>query len=119
MCCCFYFVCARIDFLMNLIQQLSPQEAYEHLIQGAILVDVREEDEISEIACGIDFVNIPMSRFQMAVQSLPQDKELVTVCRSGGRSLVAAQLLQSFGFEKIYNISGGISAWEQSGLPIT
>jgi rhodanese-related sulfurtransferase len=40
------------------------------------------------------------------------------LCRSGKRSLKAAQLLESAGFESIYNVEGGMMTWETSGLPV-
>ena len=39
-------------------------------------------------------------------------------CKSGGRSSEAAELLKKNGFNKIYNLKGGISAWEKNGFPI-
>jgi rhodanese-related sulfurtransferase len=104
---------------MKPIQQISAQEAYEHIKDGAFLLDVRESDEVSEISCDVEnTLHIPMSLFQSKVQTIPKDKEIITICRSGGRSFVATQLLHVHGFENVFNLSGGIMAWENSGLPI-
>jgi rhodanese-related sulfurtransferase len=103
---------------MNQVIQISPQEAYKYIGQGAILIDVRERDEIKEIACDTDTIHIPMSQFQLQAQSIPKDKIIITLCYSGGRSFVASQLLQAYGFKNIFNIEGGIVAWKNAGLPI-
>ncbi|MEY4440578.1 MAG: hypothetical protein RLY49_204 [Candidatus Parcubacteria bacterium] len=104
---------------MNPIQQIHPREAYEHITKGALLVDVRERDEFEYEKCDVESIlNIPMSQFQTLAQTLPKDKELITVCQSGGRSFVATQLLQAFGFENVSNLVGGISSWKNEGLPV-
>jgi rhodanese-related sulfurtransferase len=41
------------------------------------------------------------------------------VCHSGNRSSSACNALEKSGFEKVYNLSGGIAAWEQAGMPVT
>ncbi len=48
-----------------------------------------------------------------------KDKPVIVVCQSGNRSSSTCNALTKRGFEKVYNLSGGISAWEQAGLPVT
>ena len=45
------------------------------------------------------------------VSELPRDREIVVTCRSGGRSAKAAAALAELGFDKLYNLEGGILAW--------
>ena len=104
---------------MNPIQQISPQEAFERITQGAVLIDVREQDEFDEMSCAVEHViHAPMSQFQNLIQTLPKDKECITICYSGGRSFVATQLMSAFGFTQVSNLSGGISSWRNAGLPM-
>jgi rhodanese-related sulfurtransferase len=49
---------------------------------------------------------------------LPKDKPILLVCAVGGRSYVAAQVMSRQGFQEVYNLSGGISAWVKAGLPL-
>ena len=51
---------------------------------------------------------------------LPQDKStpILVYCAAGGRSSRAASLLRARGYAESFNLSGGISAWEDAGLPV-
>lgn len=57
------------------------------------------------------FKNIPLSNLSEKLDKLDKDKEIVVICQSGMRSAKAAKLLKKQGFEKIYNVKGGMSAW--------
>jgi DMSO/TMAO reductase YedYZ molybdopterin-dependent catalytic subunit len=48
---------------------------------------------------------------------LPQDRRIVVVCRSGGRSAAVAEALRAWGFDAV-NLSGGMTAWAMAGLPV-
>lgn len=43
---------------------------------------------------------------------------LVVYCLSGARSAAACQLLSQHGFRELYNLTGGITSWSRSGLPL-
>lgn len=104
---------------MTPITQLTPHEAYERLQNGALLLDVRESDEVEEVSCNIsDVIYIPMSQFQKHALSLSKDKEIITICYSGGRSYVATQILNASGYSKVSNLTGGILAWREKGFPL-
>ena len=47
-----------------------------------------------------------------------KDKEVVTICHSGARSMMAARLLVQSGFTDVRNLTGGMMAWRKKGLPI-
>jgi len=53
-----------------------------------------------------------------ALQRLDRSKPIVTVCRSGGRSLSAAGILDGMGFERVASMAGGMMAWNNSNLPV-
>ena len=86
---------------------------------GIAIIDVREIDEFAEISSPLA-ENYPLSTFDAASFGKKRDKKssMYMLCRSGKRSLKGAQLLASAGFESIYNIEGGMNAWEGSGLPV-
>lgn len=87
--------------------------------ENAIVLDVREAPEY-------DGGRIPGSRHIALSQLSGRIKELekhkskpiIAVCRSGNRSASACGMLKKQGFEKVYNLGGGMIAWEQAGLPV-
>lgn len=104
---------------MKPITQLLPQDAYTRLQNGVLLLDVRELDEIRELSCDTPLmVCIPMSQLQNKIQTLPKEKEIITICYSGARSYVATQILNTSGYPNVSNIIGGIVSWKEEGLPI-
>lgn len=82
----------------------------------AVLVDVREPDEFARGHIP-RATSVPLAKVQDAIPTLaatPQTK-LVFQCQKGGRSGQACTLV---GERIVYNLEGGISAWESAGLPI-
>jgi molybdopterin/thiamine biosynthesis adenylyltransferase/rhodanese-related sulfurtransferase len=76
------------------------------------LLDVREtfEDEIATIE---GRMLIPLGELPSRLDELPRDNEIIIHCHSGVRSAHAAQLLQKAGFDRVYNLAGGIDAWSR------
>ena len=85
----------------------------------AIIIDVREDDEwnAGHIAGA---VHIPLNQINNRLAELQpyKDGTIITQCRSGRRSMKALELLKVAGFNKVYNMDGGLQAWEQQGLSI-
>lgn len=81
------------------------------------MVDVREPNEYSagHIA-GTKL--IPLGQLAQHIDELPRDKPIVVICRSGGRSRVAAGQLLQAGLTQVLNLQGGMNAWEQGRLPV-
>lgn len=85
---------------------------------GALLLDVREQDEWDEARIP-GSVHKPMSTFQDWYDTLPGDRTIVVHCHSGGRSArVVAALLKHTDLSDVANLDGGIADWEESNLPI-
>jgi rhodanese-related sulfurtransferase len=82
-----------------------------------VLIDVREP---SEYAAGhIPGVKlIPLGSLPSRVNEIPKDKFVVMTCRSGNRSGQATKFLRDQGFDNVHNMTGGINAWQQAGLPV-
>ncbi len=49
--------------------------------------------------------------------ALDPARRVIVYCRSGHRAALAAATLQSLGFEDVANLEGGISAWQEAGMP--
>lgn len=101
------------------IKQVGPQQAvmlFNH--EDALVLDVREQSEYKDGHIGRS-KHIPLGQLKSQLGSLDKykDKPVVVVCRTGSRSGHACGILRKAGFENVSNLSGGIMAWEQAGLP--
>ena len=92
-----------------------------HLInrEEALVVDVREPNEF---AAGhlLGAKNVPLARLDASGADLAKRKErpLIVYCDGGERSAKALAALKRQGFTRVANLSGGIVAWQQAGLPV-
>ena len=84
--------------------------------RNALIIDVREPNEYTQIRA-VGAVLVPLGQLSGRIDELPRDRELLMMCRTGGRSQNATQFLQANGFENVTNVSGGIRAWHNAGLP--
>ncbi|MCE3276381.1 MAG: putative metallo-hydrolase [Propionibacteriaceae bacterium] len=81
------------------------------------LVDVREPDEWAEgHAPGAAL--IPLGELAARQGELDPARPVVTICRSGRRSLDAAEILLGAGFRDARSLAGGMIAWRDAGLPV-
>lgn len=81
---------------------------------SVLLLDVREDDEwAAGHAPGA--LHMPLSALDAA--AVPSDRPVVAVCRSGNRSGQAAAVLAVAGVD-VVNMTGGMKAWSQAGLPV-
>ncbi len=62
--------------------------------------------------------NIPLAELDQRLSELPANKPVVICCASGARSSRAASVLRKAGREQVFNLSGGLQAWRQAGLPV-
>lgn len=94
------------------MKEITPREVEKLLEEGKKLniIDVREVDEVAAGKIP-SAVNIPFGFIELRMDELNKDTEYIMVCRSGGRSGRAAQLLESEGFQ-VVNMTGGMLAWK-------
>ena len=88
--------------------------------QDAVVVDVRPAADFQKGHI-INAINIPSNGFSNQINTLNKHKDQVIIinCRSGSQSQTACQQLRKAGFEKVFNLHGGILAWQNANLPIT
>lgn len=87
--------------------------------EGALLVDVRERDEVAALAFDVpDVVHIPLSEFERRFAELPRERELILACASGQRSLKAAYYLIYQGYLQVANMEDGMTKWLRKGFPV-
>jgi rhodanese-related sulfurtransferase len=101
-----------------MIKEMSPVEFVARRDKGEtpVLLDVREDWELG-IARIDGAVHIPMGDVPARLGELDPDRELVVLCRSGGRSAQVARYLERQGFSSVWNLAGGILAWAQQVDP--
>ena len=105
------------------IKDVSPKEAAT-LIEnnqnnpGFVIIDVRTPPEFAEgyieNAVNIDFYS---ETFRDELNKLDKSQTYLIYCRTGGRSQNSARIMEELNFSKVYNILGGIIAWETAELP--
>ena len=109
----------------QIIEDITPQEALT-LIQNNqnnpdfVIIDVRTPAEFDgehiENAVNIDFYS---ETFRNELNKLDKNKTYLIYCRSGNRSGKALDIMEGLNFREVYNMSGGIIAWNAEGLPTT
>ena len=99
------------------MKEVSPAEGQQLVQGGAVLVDVREPNEYSEIHADGALL-LPLSELEARYAELPNDKPLVMICRSGARSARAGEFLLQNGYSDVTNLTGGTLAWNEAGLPV-
>jgi len=102
-----------------LFKTVTPQEA-RNLIENRkdlLLIDVRGQDELSEGYIEGSTL-MPLWDIIKGAQRPPQDKPILLICAVGGRSLALGQLMAKNGWNEVYNLKGGISAWKEAKLPL-
>lgn len=101
------------------LPELSVDELKQCLDQVKI-IDVRRPDEFKgELGHikGAELITLETD-LETKLSNLPKDPTYVFVCRSGGRSNVATAMAQSKGLTKIFNMAGGMIAWNNQGYPV-
>lgn len=99
------------------LKEITVQQAQEMLDGGdAVLIDVREPYEYAEVHAK-NAKLMPLSTFQQHLDEIPQDKDVLFICRSGGRSAQAGMIAGQAGLKRIYNVQGGTLGWVQANLP--
>ncbi|PJJ08316.1 rhodanese-related sulfurtransferase [Flavobacterium sp. 1] len=102
----------------TLVKEICTTTTQEWVANGALLVDVRETEEVAELSYDVpNIMHIPLTQFEERFSEIPKDKEVVMVCKSGGRSLRAAGVLINHGYDKVVNMQHGMIRWAQKGFP--
>ncbi len=81
-----------------------------------MLLDVREQPEW-QAGHAPQGRHLVLSQLQDHLGDVPTDHRIVTVCRSGRRSAIAANILTRHGYQAT-NLTGGMNAWATAGLPV-
>lgn len=110
------------------VKELFPWDLVERLKQSnALIVDIREPYEYKAMHIQ-DSLNVPRGILETACEydyeeTVPElvearDKEVVLVCRSGNRSVFAAEVMQKMGFQHVYSLKTGLRGWNEFEQPL-
>jgi rhodanese-related sulfurtransferase len=98
--------------------EVSTEETAKALAEkSARIVDVRETYE-RDAGYVEGTEHVALGELSAAAQDFDPEQPVIFVCRSGGRSLMAAQALSGAGFDA-YSMAGGVSRWAGEGRPLT
>lgn len=94
------------------IIQCSAQQVQQRLQNGdaLLLLDVREPNEYA-YAHVEGSLHVPLRSLPERMHELNPEQDIVVLCHHGMRSQQACLFLQQYGYERLYNLTGGIDAW--------
>lgn len=109
------------------LRRVTPEEAHAAARDGAVLVDVRSEDERHRQGVLVPgALHHPLSVVHWRLDpdvptrnpKLPLDSHVILLCREGYSSSLAAAALREIGFSRATDVIGGVDAWREAGLPL-
>src|SRR3569623_1026089 len=107
----------RLAEIKTLIPEVSPEEALAAHKQGAVLLDVREADEVAN---GSPKGALRLNRgfLELRIEDKVPDVEqsILVMCAGGVRSLFAAEALKQLGYQNVKSVAGGFNRWKNNGL---
>ncbi|NCP78839.1 MAG: rhodanese-like domain-containing protein [Desulfuromonadales bacterium] len=101
------------------VQNLSAPDARQMLQQNknTYLLDVRTPEEYLQVR--IDGAHlIPIDKLMARIDEIPKDRPLLVYCAVGSRSDMVSKYLAQQGYDQVYNLNGGIWAWQLRNYPI-
>jgi len=107
----------------NMIPQILVEELRQ-MTESAdppFLLDVRQPDEyVGPLGHVPGAVLVPLPELAARLSELEphRNRTVVAICRSGNRSMTAAQVLTQAGFGRVLNLAGGTQAWNERGFPV-
>lgn len=97
------------------VQNVTVQDLQKAQQQGTFILDVRTPEEYNEGHVKGSIL-LPLNELSNRLHELPHEGDIYVVCRSGNRSRQASDLLVKEGFQNVYNVEGGMQAWQAAGF---
>lgn len=102
----------------SIIKEVCPTSTLELIKRGYLLLDVRENNEVQELAFDISgLIHIPLSELEERHLEIPKDEIIIVACRTGERSYRAIEYLREIGLTNLLNMKKGLVKWVQKGFP--
>lgn len=108
---------------VQVIKEISAAEAYAMVQQNAgkadfIILDVRTPAEFAAgHLAGAILIDFNAGSYRTEVDKLDKSKRYLVYCRTSNRSGQAVAVMKELGFKEVYDMDGGIVAWEAAGYP--
>lgn len=108
------------------IENLDVDAVEKELGHGAMLIDLRESEELASNGRIPGSVHIPRGMIEFRAdasspyhqEGLDPDARIVLHCAAGGRSALAAAALQDMGFTNVAHLESGFGGWKDAGKPV-
>ena len=100
------------------VKEVSVDETLERINDGAILIDVREDNEWEAgHAKGAVHLGRGIIERDIIGKYPEKETELILYCGGGFRSALSADMLQKMGYTNVWSMAGGWSAWKSANAP--
>lgn len=102
------------------IAEISAEEAAREVDRGALLIDVRENEDW-QAAHVPGAVHLSRGTIELEIEEAAPALHTPIICHCGGgsRSALVAESLQRMGYTNVKSMAGGFKAWKAAGLPAT
>ena len=112
--------CSSDTAAFELTSAVDSQELLAESPAGLTVLDIRTPEEFaSGYIAGATNLDFYEAEFSSWLDDLDKDAPYFVYCRSGNRSNGAGSILKKHGFENVYNLGGGITAWQSANLPLS
>ncbi len=114
-------VFSEVRSRLNGMKSVGPLQATQlSNRENAIFLDIRDDAEYRTGHIP-DAIHIPLKQLPERIKELEKHRgsPVITYCRSGNRSTATGGILKKHGFESVYNLGGGLMAWQKSNLPVS
>lgn len=107
------------DAAIELVAAPTAAQILETHAPQVVLLDVRTADEFAQAHVpGARNIDVRSPAFASLLEQLDKAAPYVIYCQSGNRSARAVTVMRDLGFTEVWEVAGGIEAWEKAGLPI-
>ncbi|MGB5425657.1 MAG: rhodanese-like domain-containing protein [Gammaproteobacteria bacterium] len=113
-------IASEIQQRLSRVKEVSPAEATRLLNhENAIMIDMRTDKDYRDGHIA-NSVNVPTGSADIpATLNKHRERPVVVYCQRGNRSIAFCNKLSKQGFESVYNLKGGVLAWQKAELPLT
>ena len=109
------------------IENLDPDAVAGEADRQALLVDIRERDELERQGSIEGALHAPRGMLEFYADAaspyhrpeFQPDRRVILYCASGGRSALAVKALETLGYSDVAHLEGGFNAWKAAGRPTT
>ena len=111
---------SKKPFPLDHLGLLTVQELKERLDRGdkLMVLDVREKDKWHDGHIK-GALHIYAGHLEQHLDEIPEDRPIVVTCNAGNHASLAASILRREGYKEIYNLLGGMTAWQNAGYNVT